>query len=119
MCQGLGYGLGSVSHISGALTNHKSHVLHLSVSSVSAASQPVLTMRLVASGRLVCSKLSLSEPSAVSMPNPDVTGNWAPQIRKAGTQLRCCKQLGQSEPLPLAACCRVQEEREEKNKRKK
>lgn len=46
------------------------------------------------------------------MPNPDVTGNWAPQIRRAGTLLWCCKQLGHAEPLPLAVCCRVQKERE-------
>lgn len=65
-------------------------------------------------GELVCSRLSLSELSAVSMPNPDVTSNWAPHLRKAGTLLWCCKQVGQAEPLPLAVCCRVQKERERK-----
>lgn len=44
---------------------------------------PSVSRELVVSGQLVCSRLSLSELSAVSMPNPDVTGNWAPQIRKA------------------------------------
>lgn len=59
---------------------------------------------------LVCSRLSLSELSAVSMPYPDVTGSWAPQVRKTGI-LWCCKQLGQAESLPLAVYYRVQEER--------
>lgn len=60
-------------------------------------------------GKLVCSRFSLSELSAVSMPNPDVTSL---QVRKAGILLWCCKQLGQAEPLPLAVCYRVQKERE-------
>ena len=70
----------------------------------------------MASGELVCSRRSLSELSAVSMPNPDVTGNRAPQIRKAGTLLWSCKQLGQAEPLPLAVCCRVQERERKQEK---
>lgn len=78
---------------------------------------PSVSRELVESGELVCSRLSLSVLSAVSMPNPDVTGNWAPQIRRAGTLLWCCKQLGQAEPLPLAVCCRVQKERKQERKR--
>lgn len=77
---------------------------------------PSVSRELVVSGQLVCSRLSLSELSAVSMPNPDVTGNWAPQIRKAGTLLWCRKQLGQAESLPLAV---VQNKRERKNKKKR
>lgn len=76
------------------------------------SSSPRVSSELVVNGELVCSRLSLSEPSAVSMPNPDMTSNWAPQIRKAGTLLWCCKQVGQAEPLPLAVCCRVQKERD-------
>lgn len=51
------------------------------------------------------------------MPNPDVMGNWAPQIRRAGTLFWYCKQRGQAELLTLAVCCKVQEERENKKKR--
>lgn len=62
--------------------------------------------------------LSERAESAVSMPNPDVMGNWATHIRRAGTLLWCCEHLGQAEPLPLAVCCRVQKEREKMRERR-
>lgn len=75
---------------------------------------PSVSRLLVASGELVCSS-SVLFPCQTLM----LTGNWAPQIRKAGTLLWCRKQLGQAEPLPLAVCCRVQKERERKQETKR
>lgn len=112
------YVLGSISHIWSPDKRQKARHSLICLFSPSSFSSSV-SRELVASGELVCSGLSLSDLSAVSMPNPDVTGNWAPQIRKAGTLLWCCKQLGQAEPLPLAVCCRVQKERERKQERKR
>lgn len=98
----------------GALTKGKSIPL-LSLLSLQLLIQ--CQQRAGGNGKLVCSRLSLSELTAVSMPNPDVMSNWAPQLRKAGLLLWCCKQVGQAETLPLAVCCNMQKERERKVRR--
>lgn len=53
------------------------------------------------------------------MPNPDAMVNWATQIRKPGTLLWCCEQLGQAEPPQLTVIFRVQKEREKTSQRDK